>query len=358
MNRRRIYVLFIIGFLLLPSLQPEALGQRLRAGYFDSDSFWRSVEVIDEDAVVAGRVDTQVALVSNRVFDYRELKFAKEESATAGSLHYFEAFVLQGKWYIKPYQSLSTLLDQMDKNRSLVVYTEGYGKTFIAGLFRAFAMRSQYRVNVLYLDYPSINSGKRRLGNWRFVLKEAHKAGADFAPVLDSLCQYQSGKNNFSAVTLFYHSMGNLALKEILENDLFFGYNKYAWVDNLVLNAACVPAKGYTEWLSKANFARNILIHYNPEDRTLRGAQLVSGNRKIGVHPGEVLPATVNCVNFNRLVGKGHNYFLNLPFRAPVDQQVAVYMQKILDGAKVDFGDSTIFRRLEERKYELRSGKM
>jgi len=354
MSKLWIHIVFIIGSLLLPGLREEALGQGRIADYFDSDSFWRSVKVVDKDAVVVGMVDTHVALVSNRVFDYEELKFAKEASETSGAIHYFDAFVLQGKWYIKSYNSLSTLLAHMDKRQSLVVYTEGYGKNFLAGLFRAFAMRAQYRVNVLYLDYPSINSGKRRLGNWRFVLKEANKAGADFAPVLDSLYQYQSGEKHFSTITLFYHSMGNLALKHMLQNDLFLSFNENAWVDNLVLNAACVPAKNYKQWLSKAKFARNILIHYNPEDRTLRGAELISGNRKIGVRPGKAMPDNTVCLNFNRFVGDGHSYFLHLPHRTPLDKQVGNYMQNVLDGKRINFRDTLVFRRLEgEGNYEL-----
>lgn len=354
MSKLWIHIVFVIGSLLLPGLPEEALGQGRGANYFDSDSFWRSVEVVDKDAVVLGRVDTHVALVSNRVFDYKELKFAKEASETSGTIHYFDAFVLQGKWYIKSYNSLSTLLAHMDKRQSLVVYTEGYGKNFLSGLFRAFAMRAQYRVNVLYLDYPSINRSKRRLGNWRFVLKEANKAGADFAPVLDSLYQYQLSKNYFSTITLFYHSMGNLALKHLLQNDLFFGFNNSSWVDNLVLNAACVPAKNYTQWLSKAKFARNILIHYNPEDKTLRGAQLISGNRKIGVHPGRAMPDNTVCINFNGFVGDGHSYFLHLPHRAPLDKQVVNYMQAVLDGKMINVRDTLAFRPLQgEGKYEL-----
>ncbi len=354
MSKLWIKIVFVIGCLLLSGLRKEAHGQGRMADYFDSDSFWRSVAVVDKDAVVVGRVDTQVALVSNRVFDYKELKFAKEVSETSGAIHYFDAFVLQGKWYVKSYNSLATLLAQMDKRQSLVVYTEGYGKNFLAGLFRAFAMRAQYRVNVLYLDYPSINSGKRRLGNWRFVLKEANKAGADFAPVLDSLYQYQSGKKYFSTITLFYHSMGNLALKHMLQSELFLRFNENAWVDNLVLNAACVPAKNYTQWLNKVKFARTILIHYNPEDKTLRGAQLLSGNRKVGVWPGKELPDNAVCVNFNRFVGDGHSYFLNLPYRAPLDKVVANYMQEVLHGKTINVQDTLDFRRLDGgRKYEL-----
>lgn len=354
MKRLRVNIVVTIALLLLPGLREGTYAQARFANYFDSDSFWKSVEVIDKDAIVVGKVDTQVALVSNRVFDYKELKFAKEESGAAGTLHYFDAFIMHGKWYIKSYSSLSTLLHHMDKGKSLVVYTEGYGKNFISGLFRAFAMRAQYRVNVLYLDYPSINSSKKRLGNWRFVLREASKAGADFAPVLDSLHQWQQKEHYFSKINLFYHSMGNLALKHMLQNELFAGFNGQVWVDNLVLNAACVPAKGYADWLGKANFARNILIHYNPEDRTLKGAQLVSGNRKIGTRPGKKMPNRTVCINFNHFVGNGHSYFLDLPYRAPVAGPVADYMQRVFNGDVINVQDTLVFRRLdEEGKYEL-----
>ena len=338
MKRLWINIVVIVAFLLLPGLYEGACAQGRFANYFDSDSFWRSITV----------------LVSSRVFDYGELKFAREASDPSGALHYFLAFIKEGKWYVKPYNSLAEILGRQEHGNNLVVYTEGYGKNFPAGLFRAFAMNAQYRVNVLYLDYPSINSSKRRLGNWRFVLQEANKAGADFVPVLDSLYGYPLREYYFPKITLFYHSMGNLALKNMLQNDLFPYFSGHVWVDNLVLNAACVPAKGYADWLGKANFARHIIVHYNPDDRTLKGAQLVSGNRKIGTRPGKKMPERTVCINFNGFAGKGHNYFLDLPYRAPMAEPVADYMQKVLNGEVIKVQDTPFFRRLDgEGKYEL-----
>lgn len=344
----------VVLLLFISGLHGPAYSQGRFAGYFNSDSFWRSIQILDQDAAIVEDADTLVTLASNREFDYKELKFAKEESTKSGQLNYFLAFIKQGKWYVKPCNSLPEILNRLEHGKSLVVYTEGYGKNFISGLFRAFAMRAQYRVNVLYLDYPSINSSKKRLGNWRFVVQEANKAGADFAPVLDSLYQWQLKEHHFSKINLFYHSMGNLALKHMLQNDLFSGFNNSAWVDNLVLNAACVPAKGYAEWLGKANFARHILVHYNPEDRTLKGAQLVSGNRKIGVRPGDKVLPNIICLNFNGLAGNGHNYFLNLPYRVPMAEPVADYMQSVLNGEVINVQDTLLFRRLDKKgKYEL-----
>lgn len=354
MKRLRVKVVLIVALLLLPGLRERTCAQGRFANYFDSDSFWQSIQILEQDAAIAEDADTLVALVSNRVFDYKKVKFAKEESAKSGQLKYFLAFIKNGKWYVKPYNSLSAILDRQGHGKNLVVYTEGYGKNFPAGLFRAFAMNAQYKVNVLYLDYPSINSSKKRLGNWRFVLQEAHKAGAEFVPVLDSLYRYPLREYYFPKITLFYHSMGNLALKNMLKNDLFPNFGHYAWVDNLVLNAACVPAKGYADWLGKANFARHILIHYNPEDRTLQGAQLVSCNRKIGIHPGKKVPEHTVCINFNGFAGKGHNYFLNLPYRKPMADPVADYMKRILNGEVIDVQDTLVFRRLDgDGKFEL-----
>lgn len=349
------YVVWIVLLLLLaPGLRGPAYSQGRFAGYFDRDSFWQSITILDSKVAPVEEADTLVGLVSNRVFDYRELKFAAEVSEPSGALHFFLAFIKNGKWYIKPYNDLHALLEQLEKGKNLVVYTEGYGKNFPAGLFRAFAMRAQYKVNVLYLDYPSINNSKKRLGNWRFVLKEANKAGVDFVPVLDSLYHYPLRMYHFPKITLFYHSMGNLALKHMLETDFTATFDQSKWIDNLVLNAACVPVKHYTEWLGKAHFARHILVHYNPDDRTLKGAQLISGNRKLGVRPGEKVLDKAIYINFNRFVGDGHSYFLDLPYRAPMAKPVADYMQSVLDGNAINVTDTLIFRRLhEEGKYEL-----
>lgn len=328
--------------------------------FFDTDSFWTNIvwsgahSVADDTSLKD--TDTLVALISDRAFDKSQVRFAAEYTAMDGALNYLLAFKKDKKWHLKQCMSLIELLDLLPKDQSLVVYTEGYGKTFISGLYRAFAMREQYRVNVLYLDYPSFDRHKNRVGNWRFVGREARAAGECFMPIMEGLRQWQHTRSRFVSVNLFYHSMGNLALMKMIQLGMPKGFNDSAWIDNLVLNAPCVPFRQAAGWLNKISFARQVIVHYNPADRVLRGASLLSGNRKLGTVRLKRDTNNITFVNFNNLVDDQHSYFLDLPFRTALPDAIKHYMAQLLHGRPVNWKDNAQFQPLyrDEQVYQLR----
>lgn len=329
--------------------------------FFDTDSFWSNIvwsQRYDTDAQNTNYKDTDtlVALVSDRAFDTSQLRFAAEHAAPDGAVNYLLAYKRDKRWHIRQCTSLIELLDLLPKDKSLVVYTEGYGKTFVSGLHRAFTMQEQYQVNVLYLDYPSFDKNRNRIGNWRFVGREARAAGKCFMPMIEDLRQWQHTKSRFVSVNLFYHSMGNLALMSMIQLGMPEGSDDSSWIDNLVLNAPCVPVKDAADWLSKINFAKRTIVHYNPKDRVLRGASLLSGNRKLGTVRLKGHINNITFVNFNNLVGDQHSYFLDLPHRPALPKEIRHYMTQLLQGRQVDWNDSARFQPLYTggQVYQLR----
>ncbi len=317
---------------------------------YNSDSFWSKLTVHHElSKSIAQKMmtaDTVIALVSNRIIDTSKIKFAAEKSNKDQALRFAIAFVYDKKWHLVFYNQLSEILRFLPDNKSLVVYTEGYGKVFTTGLYRAFAMQSQYKdVNVLYLDYPSLDTHKNRLGNWNFVNREAQKAGLCFLPVLDSLRLYQSQNNKFRSVNLFYHSMGNLALMSMMRQHLSTDFKDSIWIDNLILNAPCVPVKKANKWMSNIALAKQTIVHYNPEDKVLKGAPLISRNTKMGRYPFSThTNHSMLFVNFNTLVKEQHSYFLDLPNRFALSPTIKNYFQFVLNGHNISAQDTLQLR--------------
>src|SRR5690606_7495667 len=122
---------------------------------------------------------------------------------------------------------------------------------------------SQHNVNVIMLDYPSITTTKKNLGNYLFAIKNARRNYIDYAPVLATIKTYKrSGKMGTGNITLFFHSMGNYLLRQTVKKKKLAPLNDVVWVDNLVLNAPCVPQTNHAKWLNRIAFAENIYVHY------------------------------------------------------------------------------------------------
>lgn len=105
------------------------------------------------------------------------------------------------------------------------------------------------------------------------------------------------------------------------------------FIDNVIFNAACVNRKNHHRWIHQIDFAKTIFINYNPDDRKLGGAMLISGNRKLGSKPKHPFDRTAHYMNFHDAVGNNHSYFLNIPGRTFVmSESIRDYYQHLLQG--------------------------
>ncbi|HEY9179046.1 MAG TPA: hypothetical protein VIN07_15240, partial [Flavipsychrobacter sp.] len=113
--------------------------------------------------------------------------------------------------------------------------------------------------------------------------------------------------------------------------------NDVVWVDNVILNSPCVPQAGHAKWLGKIAFAENVYIQYNPEDRTLFWPELINKKRQLGRRLRGPLSTKAHYVNFNKLVGQEHSYFITLRQHRPIPGEVWSYYNTVLHGKPVDF---------------------
>ncbi len=317
----------------------------------NTESFWKNIafrnykaEKAQKKMIALPKADTMFIVASNRETKFGETRFMSEERGT-DHLNYFLVFLKSGQWNVW-HTSLKTAVTAMNQNgRDWVVYTEGFGKIFTTGIYRGFTMTMQYGVNVIYLDYPSFNTRKKIMGNYFFALDNAKQSGDDFAPVFDTLKTYrEAGKMGGGNLTLFFHSMGNNMIREMVRNNRIKNINSGKWVNNLVLNSACVPQKHHKEWVDRIHFADRIYINYNPKDATLSGANFMSLKKQLGQEQKASRSTQAIYVNFDDLCNHNHSNFMQMVARKPIMPAAIAYYATLFHGGCVQLEDGKCFK--------------
>ncbi len=294
--------LIIIFFALIPFIAKAQSNNPI--GDFNGEAFWQKVKLtqhLPARALTAN--DTVMVVVSNRKEAKEDKLRYMSESCDENSLHYFFVFTDRGIWHVLPTESLERAISLMpDKNRDWVLYTEGMGKLFTTDIFRGLMVAGQYNVNVIMFDYPSITTTKKSFGNYFFAIGNARKAYKYFTPALVQVKQLRAAnKMGNGKLSMFYHSMGNHVARQIVKKHKLNAINDIVWVDNLVLNAPCVPRRGHKKWINKIHYAKAIYINYNQYDFTLGGAYLASKKLQLGHKPVRNISDNAVYVNFNTI---------------------------------------------------------
>ncbi|MBI3521045.1 MAG: alpha/beta hydrolase [Bacteroidetes bacterium] len=254
--------------------------------------------------------DTCLFVISTRNYDATKKEFVDYDYDSTGTLKYFALYYQGNNWVAVPHTSLNELLNLKSTFKNLVIFTEGLGKTFTSGVDRATMMMRTYDVDELFFDWPTDRPYMRPGKNIKVTCSIAPEVAKPYASFLE---EFQNYKNNhsgkFKAVTLFFHSMGNLLLMYDLKNDLFKNISP-TLVNSVVLNAACVNQTHHKEWLDKLSFSKHIYLTINHKDRNLRGASIIFADHQLGEKPKPEFCTTVNYVDFSEVLHKEHNYYL------------------------------------------------
>lgn len=276
--------------------------------------------------------DTSFVMVTNRPFQ-KENPCLGADACDTSQLTYLYIVQRGGKRLIRQYSHLDELMHSLPRN-NWVIYTEGMGKTFAGNVERGLLMQQIYHVNVLLFDYASIHPQLNLWKNYQFSVHNSFQSYRQYISVLQEIARIQQTTDFFSKLhlTLFFHSMGNIMLREILRHrsEETASFPK---VNNLILNAACVPRQQHSKWLSQVSFAERIYVNYNPSDKKLKGAWFMSLNRKLGCKPGLPDSSQVTYINFKPVVQQTHNYFLNIPERSfRLSSELYQYFSIVLNG--------------------------
>lgn len=302
---------------------------------FNSVAAWSQFhfEVGNEPPAVA--TDTCLVFVSNRHLMPDSLRFVDQFVDTT-SLKYFFLERQGGKWKVYQEPTLAEAMLRLPAKRDIVLYAEGMGKIFTANVLRAQLMNTQYNVNVVMFDYASTNTTYKPSKNFNFARENARLSAGQYYNLLLQIQQARRADEPWISgvrFTTFSHSMGNIMMREMMLTQNLQPLNDYPFVDNLVLNAACVPQKDHAEWVEQMKFARSIYIHHNRKDIQLKGAHLLTMKKQLGEKISGRKASNATYVNFHDAVGFKHTYFMNFPYNDyRIPPELVKYFSKLLTG--------------------------
>jgi len=334
--------------LLLPTL---SFSKERYYSRFNTDAFWQTLVPDSPGTTIrVSSADTAIIVASNREPAPGQLRFMSEIRGD-GTIRYFIVYSRAGSWHIQQHSSLRDAINVLpQKDKDWIVYTEGMGKIFTTDLDRGMNLAGQYGVHVLLLDYPSIRSSYKGYRNYRFAYRNARIAYKDFARVLDTFRRLRTdGDAGSGSISLFFHSMGSNVMRKLARKDMLVRFNDTKWVDNIILNAPCVPRRRSRQWMDRIHFAKRMYVHYNSQDRTLKLARIVGFRQILGEHPKQPVSDSALFINFNTLCGEGHSNFLSLYGRLHVTREALLHYNTLFHGGAVDLHDATKYRKTAYR---------
>lgn len=300
-------------FLILLLLCIATIAQA-QLSYYNSDAYWSNFD-FQNNQLQPDDADTCLVFVTNRHVQPDSLRFADEFVDTC-ALKYLLLKKNEGKWKVYQGASLEEVMRLLPAKKDLVVYAEGMGKIFTTNVERALLMSTQYQVNVIMFDYASINTTYRPSRNFRFARENAALSATQYFSLLKQLQQARQQHAPWIAgnrLSAFFHSMGNIILEQMMLHEPVKELNNFPFIDNVVINAACVPQKHHARWVEQIHFANKVYIHYNRKDFQLKGAHFLTMKKQLGEKIRKPRASNATYVNFHDLVKWKHTYFLNMP---------------------------------------------
>lgn len=284
--------------------------------------------------------DTAIVFASIRNYLSEKTEFLDYDYDTTRTIHYFSIYFNHNKWICVPRNTLAEALGTADK-KDIVVYCEGMGKDFTANLDRATRLTRIYNVLTVMFDWPTYRpylSGGR---NYRLAMSQSTQIARPFGKLLNELEKIKNdGKFGSNKLSMILHSMGNRVIKKAVINNNIEVRTKL--FDNIILNAACVKMRGHKKWLERLNIQDKIYVTRNNRDRTLNLARIAGLSKQLGMHNRWRKANNAVYLNFSKVLGHEHNYFLmtNVLREHP---ELKVIYSRIFHGEQLTFDDKEKF---------------
>ncbi|MBC7388656.1 MAG: alpha/beta hydrolase [Opitutaceae bacterium] len=314
--------------------------------YF-SDQPWDNIRLAKTDEIPQV-VDSMVIMRSNREFYPYRKKFLGDKIDSTQQDRTFLVIAKNSKWIVYPVKDINSGISLTNKKQDLVVYVEGMGKNFYHAGHRAFGLSSQYKVLVVMMDYPSIEPEYGLIKNFRYARKNSFATAPSLINLLKELDNEKIAGKDWTKEnwTLFHHSMGNIMLKRIMKerSDTILSPGLF---DLVVFNAACTEMKNHHLWLEQSKLGKINIIHYNQDDRQLKGARILALKRQLGCKPGRHLAKNATYIDFNPLVGPRHSTFAEIPLRPPIHPHAREYFNQIFNGKYPDYKNKDKFSKVK-----------
>ena len=319
------------------------------------EKYWDKIFLSNEKPVVS---DTMYVMVTTRCF-FPNSKIVFNDKVDIENKPKVVLVVCNKlKWNLHIMKDLDEAMSFLPQKKDLVTYVEGVGKTFPLALFRSAGLTTQYNINVIMFDYPSLKESFSLAKGYYYSIKNIQKANKYFFDFLSKMQSYKqssakwiANKNNI----LFVHSMGNRLLKETIINNTISNLDTNLF-NHLVINAPCVKQKEHSKWVNSIQFARNIFIIYNKRDKRLKSALLLSPKMLLGLKVHKPFASKAIYIDMKNVLNGMHNGFIYNPYMGTIPSKSKEFYTWIFNGNLAEKLESTAFEKLAfERFYRLKN---
>jgi esterase/lipase superfamily enzyme len=314
---------------------------------------------IEEDV----QVNAKVYVLSNRVITFEnDTPITDNLVKTEASLDYLVANTSStNALQITKSDSTSFINEMAAQKGNWLVFIHGDAKTLEASIKRGLTIQQVYNINVLIFSWPSKDPEIRGVKNLKESQTHVGESMHHFMKVMDFIVQFKAINPAFQQeqkLTLFLHSLGNLYIKTMIENDLT-GDLPTQLFDNVILNAAAVNQKQHKQWLERLNMQKRIYVISNKDDFNLKGLRIFTkSGRQLGEKLTPSLADNANYVHFDKSVGfnmkkgQSHTYFMGNAIEK--SSNIKSFYATLFHGEEVNLKDTEKFYvRKDELGYEI-----
>jgi hypothetical protein len=298
-----------------------------------NESLWDKID-LEPPGTIVTQSDTMITMATTRQYEPTGHKKFLDRFHQSDTIQYLLVVKLSGRWKLYRMNSLEESFQYLKKDKDIVFYVEGMGKTFTTNLYRAAGLATQYNVNVVIFDYPSADPRKSKIRNFYFSKNNSLQATPLYLRFLLTIQKEQEQHKSWITghhITLFHHSMGNRMVKRLAVEHMTDSLNDLK-ISRLILNAACVEEKKHAEWLSKLTFASQVWINYNRADLHLKAAQLLTHRRQLGRTPNQTERPSLYYKDLHPYMGSRHSLFLNRPDGYLIPTPLHTYYNNLFHG--------------------------
>lgn len=266
-------------------------------------------------------VNPKVYVLCNRVVTFEnDTPITDNLVKTEASLDYLVANTSStNTLQITKSDSTSFINEMAAQKGNWLVFIHGDAKTLEASIKRGLTIQQVYNINVLIFSWPSKDPEIRGVKNLKESQTHVGESMHHFMKVMDFIVQFKAINPAFQQgqkLSLFLHSLGNLYIKTMIENELT-GDLPTQLFDNVILNAAAVNQKQHKQWLERLSMQKRIYVISNKDDFNLKGLRIFTkSGRQLGEKLTPTLADNTNYVHFDKSVGfnikkgQSHTYFI------------------------------------------------
>ncbi len=289
--------------------------------------------------------------ITNRSYEIRDGNYYFNNMIdTTGSLTYFLS-KHSGDYII----DLQKLTEQELKNHitmkggNWLLFVHGDFKTLELAVLRAMDIGNTYNINVMVFCWPSKDPQLNGTRNFKNSKSNVFKSESDFMELLCLLNTFdKEGILSNDSISAFFHSLGNLYLKNYTECI----HPDQRIFNNLIMNSAAVEQEDHNHWVENIDLQKRVYILFNKHDFTLNGLRIFTpAGKQLGERISDTLANNAIYLDFSKTIGhefptwNSHSFYIgDMPVEYP---KVGGIYRNLFHGHKLNLKDSTIFRKTE-----------